>query len=144
MKKFLTVLLKLIGFLLCFTGNMGIYFSYCFNTKDIELTFLSIKINILGVFLFLLGRYISEKFAFDKVILYKRLIIFILVLGLSLVIFYFNRYPSDILLGICGIIVTSFEILVINGEKNKRWYWMPYYSRVKFTMFLFRNIYIEN
>lgn len=117
MKRFLTALLKLIGFLLCFTGNMGIYFSYCFNTKDIELTFLSITINILGIFIFLLGRYVSEKFDFAKVILYKRLLIFIVALVLSLILFYFNRYPSDILLGICGIIVTSLEILCINGEK---------------------------
>lgn len=119
MKKFLTVLLKLIGSLLCFIGNMGIYFSYCFNTKDIELTFLSIKINILGIFLFLLGRYINEKFVFDKVILYKRLIIFVLALSFSLLLFYFKRYLSDILLGIFGIIVTSLEILIINTNKNK-------------------------
>lgn len=122
MKRFLTALLKLIGFLLCFTGNMGIYFSYCFNTKDIELTFLSITINILGIFIFLLGRYVSEKFDFAKVILYKRLLIFIVALVLSLMLFYFNRYPSDILLGICEIIVTSLEILCINGEKIKMWY----------------------
>ena len=120
MKKFLSLMLKLIGFALCFTGNMGIYFSYCFNTKDVELIFLSIGINILGIILFLLGRYINEKFAFNKVILYKRLLIFILVLVLSLVLFYFNRYPSDILLGICGIIVASLETFSINGKKNKR------------------------
>lgn len=119
MKKFLTVLLKLIGFLLCFIGNMGLYFSYCFNTKDTELTFLSIKINILGVFLFLLGRYINEKFVFDKVILYKRLIIFVLVLDFSLLLFYFNKYPSDMILGICGIIVSLLEILMISTNKNK-------------------------
>lgn len=121
MRKFLIVILKLIGCVLCFIGNMGIYFSYCFNTKDIELTYLSIGINILGVFLFLLGRYISEKFSFNKVILCKRILIFILVLVLSLVLFYFKRYPSDILLGICGIIVTLFEQDLTTFSHLYRW-----------------------
>lgn len=119
MKKFLIFLLKLIGSLLCFIRNMRIYFSYCFNTKDIELTFLSVKINIFDIFLFLLGRYINEKFVFDKVILYKRLIIFVLVLDFSLLLFYFNKYPSDMILGICGIIVSLLEILMISTNKNK-------------------------
>lgn len=115
MKKMLSIFLRIVGLLLGYAGIMGLYFSYCFNTNDTELTFLSIVFNISGMAVFAAGIYLVVGVGehLNIKVFINRLIVFISVLFLGLLYFYFFRYPEDLVLSVFGLVTLLSEVRLI-------------------------------
>lgn len=116
-KKGTCIILRILGAASAFSGIMGLYFSYTFNTKDIELTVLSIILNVFGVAIYTWGIYLtgSKGTPLYRGVVVHRLIIFIGMLSISVLYFHFFRYPGDIILMGFGIATLATQLALIKS-----------------------------